>query len=134
MLSVTMKEGIFKANVKNPFKNPIKLPVINARASDNTLEYCAEESEANIIPDKARFEPTDKSNSPAIMRNVTPMTTIPISAEELKMVAQVGSDKKSCCNIRNIMQVKKNRINDRRFIMVRDNRGMRDQGQAVLHA
>ncbi len=53
---------------------------------------------AKIIPPKAKFDPTDKSISPEIMRKLAPTATTPSSAAIVTMSPSVPELKKCFCN------------------------------------
>lgn len=46
------------------------------------------------MPERAKFEPKERSNSPAIMSRVAPRARMPISVETLAMEENVAMEKK----------------------------------------
>lgn len=75
--------------------NPIQAPIAKAIVKAKKLLIPNNVSEPNSKPDKAKFAPTERSNSPPISRRVTPRTMMPISEADAKILAQVVRVKKS---------------------------------------
>src|SRR3984885_13221154 len=93
--SVAMKLGMAKVKVMNPFANPI------AAASRRPSKIAASAGTPAIIKRdvaigvSANVEPTERSNSPQIIRIVTPIETRPTSGSSPRMPRRLSPDRKA---------------------------------------
>ena len=91
---MTMKDGIANCRVINPFNVPIKVPSTIATAdaiqtgTDISFINIAATTETNVAA-----VPTDKSNSPAIIRTPTPTATIPRDGIACSMTEMFGPER-----------------------------------------
>src|SRR5580704_12706200 len=95
MPRVAMKLGMAKVKVMNPFANPIAA----ARRSPSRIAAGAG-TPAMIKSDvaigvSANVEPTERSNSPQIIRIVTPIETRPTSGSSPRMPRRLSVDRKA---------------------------------------
>jgi len=93
--NVVIKEGICPFVVIKPFIKPKDEAVAKTKKKQYMQGSPALASIANNIEEKAKIEPTERSNSPAIIRNPTPRAIIPNSADTFNMDATVSKLKKS---------------------------------------
>ena len=93
--SVVMKLGMAKVSVMNPFTNPIAAamtsPMTMARTSGTPAMIMSEVA----IGASAKVEPTERSNSPQIIRIVTPTETRPTSGSSPRMPRRLSGDRKA---------------------------------------
>lgn len=82
--NVTKKDGILIFRVKKPFNAPI--PQAKSRQRNNAgIIPKVGTMEKNTTGVKPKTDPTDKSNSPEIIKNATPTAMIPNSPTEFKI-------------------------------------------------
>src|ERR1700733_639865 len=92
--SVTMKDGMANCSVISPFNAPIRVPSTIATAEaiqtemDMSFIIIAAATETNV-----EAVPTDKSNSPAIIRTPTPKATIPSDGIACSITEMLGPDR-----------------------------------------
>ena len=95
MPSVAMKLGMAKVSVMNPLANPI------AAASRRPSRIAARAGTPAMIRSdvaigvSANVEPTERSNSPQIIRIVTPIETSPTSGSSPRMPRRLSADRKA---------------------------------------
>ena len=82
--SVVMKDGIAKRSVMKPLTKPIAAAATRPSTTAGKKGAPATIDTAITIGAKANTEPTEMSNSPAIIRIVTPMATSDISGKRPK--------------------------------------------------
>ena len=73
--SVTMNDGMRPLVVTMPFSQPLAGPISSESSTPATTPYCSM-TVAETAADSATTEPTEMSNSPAIMTMVMPAATI----------------------------------------------------------
>jgi hypothetical protein len=89
-----MKDGIANCSVISPFKAPIRVPSTIATADaiqtemDISFINIAATTETNVAA-----APTDKSNSPAIIRTPTPKATMPTDGIACSITEMFGPDR-----------------------------------------
>ena len=95
MPSVVMKLGMAKVKVMNPLTKPIAAAIrspsrIAARAGTPAM------IKSDVaIGVNANIEPTERSNSPQIIRIVTPIETSPTSGSSPRMPRRLSPDRKA---------------------------------------
>ncbi len=77
--SVVMKEGMLNLSVSHPFRKPTKAQTASPASIAGQKPQLIVIRTARLIGISAKTEPTDRSNSPQIIRSVTPAATIAIS-------------------------------------------------------
>ncbi len=73
--SVTMNDGMRPLVVTMPFSHPLAGPISSESSTPATMPYCSM-TVAETAADSATTEPTEMSNSPAIITMVMPAATI----------------------------------------------------------
>ena len=87
---VVMKEGMLVLKVIIPLIKP--MPLVIPTMIKKTITGCkpAFANKAKVIAAMAKTEPTERSNSPEIIRKAIPILTIPSSAAIVKIPAKLG--------------------------------------------
>ena len=93
MPSVAMKLGIAKVRVMNPLANPIAAASIRPNRIAATAGTPATIRSDVAIGVNANVEPTDRSNSPQIIRIVTPIETSPTSGKSPRIPRRLSPDR-----------------------------------------
>ena len=99
MPSVVMKLGIAKVSVMNPLRKPIAAAIESPSTTprDGTPAMISSEVTIGV---SANVEPTERSNSPQIIRMVTPIETSPTSGSRPEYSAQVVSRQEGAARAR----------------------------------
>jgi len=111
ILRVVINEGIRCLVVIMPLTNPIKL----AKAKINKKTHALGSIPDNRIkktPENAYSEPTERSNSPDIIKKATPVQIIPSSAATVKITERLLKVKNSLPKIENITKKVRKPIKD----------------------
>ena len=103
MPSVVMNEGIPKTVVTKPLMIPTVAAQPSAMASaSHSFMSLVTNRMAQMIGVKAKFWPTERSNSPQIMSIVTPIATMPmVEATVVIAVIVCGDQKFGVCSVKN---------------------------------
>ncbi|MEM2691534.1 MAG: hypothetical protein QXS01_05500 [Candidatus Bathyarchaeia archaeon] len=91
---VVIKEGMPAFTVTTPFNKPINAEATKATKNPTKGGHPALEVRAKIMADVPSTDPTERSNSPHIMRKVMPAETIPSSATTVRMLARESAVRK----------------------------------------
>ena len=95
MPSVVMKEGMAKRSVTTPLTKPMPAAATRPNSTAGANEKPATSEIAMTIGAMAKTEPTEMSNSPAIIRIVTPIATRPISGRRPRTPRMFSYDRKT---------------------------------------
>ena len=91
--SVTMKEGSRVFTTMRPLSQPTRIAVAKAQAMPPHSGRPASRTASPITtPAKPIIEPTDRSNSPAMMSSAAAVAMIPSSAESVRKVIDPCSE------------------------------------------
>ena len=102
MPSVVMKDGMRKRVVTRPLTTPTPAPTASATASaSHSFMSWVTKRIAQTIGTKAKFWPTERSNSPDIISRVIPTETMPTVAAMLEIAVMVCGDQKlAVCSVK----------------------------------
>lgn len=98
--SVAIKEGIPVLTTKSPFKKPKRAPVRSVAKRITMSGAPHSRSFTNMKELIGIMEPTDRSNSPHIMRVPTPSATIPRSGVSLANIRRLLGPMKLCLGVK----------------------------------
>src|SRR5580704_1427206 len=93
--SVVMKLGILNAKVMKPFANPTKAAIVNPSSMAGMKGTPESVISATDTGMRANIEPTDRSNSPQIIKTVTPIETSPTSGSSPRMPRRFSAERKT---------------------------------------
>jgi len=90
--SVVMKEGIPAFKVIVAFRKPTDKMISSAKKNATIIFNPTRSKSIHIIGVNAKVEPTERSNSPEIIKKLTPIATIPNSDATASIEARLQID------------------------------------------